>query len=184
MVTSSRPGEGKTTVATNLAFALAESRSRVLLIDADLRRPRVADALQLEGAVGLTTVLVGGATSRTSSSSGAIHRSSSAGRREPPNPAEVLSSPAMGRLIDELSGKFDIVIIDTPPVLSVADATHLVQHTDAVLLVVDSSQVRRAQLAQTIDALELVGARVAGVVLNRLRAPRGSRMDYYTAPSP
>jgi len=177
-ITSSRPGEGKTRTAANLALVLAETGRRVLLIDADLRKPKVADAFGIIGAVGLTTVLVDAIPLRSAVQpwprsaleilpSGAV----------PPNPAELLASERMKELIQEVAEAYDLVVIDTAPVLVVADATVIAQQVDSVLIVSDTTRVRRAQLAATIEALERTGAHISGVVLNRVK-PR-PHDDYY-----
>lgn len=177
-VTSSVPAEGKTWLAVNLAVIVAETGTRVLLIDADLRRPRVADAFGIVGAVGLTTVLIdaiplqSAVQSSTRSTldilpSGAV----------PPNPAELLASARMKELIQEVAEAYDLVVIDTAPVEAVADATVIAHLVDSTLIVADSTRVRRAQLAATIAALERTGAHISGVILNRLK-PR-PHDEYY-----
>ena len=177
-ITSSVPAEGKTWIAANLAFVLAETGRRVLLIDADLRKPRVADAYGIVGAVGLTTVLIDAIPLRSAVQpwprssleilpSGAV----------PPNPAELLASERMKELIQQVAGEYDLVVIDTAPVQVVADATMIAQQVDSVLIVADTTRVRRAQLASTIETLERSGAHIAGVVLNRVK-PR-PQDDYY-----
>lgn len=177
-ITSSRPAEGKTWVASNLAFVLAETGRRVLLIDADLRKPRVADAFGIVGAVGLTTVLIDAVPLQSAVQvwprstleilpAGAV----------PPNPAELLASDRMKELIQQVADEYELVVIDTAPVEVVADATVLAQQVDSVLIVADTTRVRRAQLAATIEALERAGAHISGVVLNRVKAR--PRDDYY-----
>lgn len=182
VVTSSRPGEGKSMIASNLAVALSESDRRVLLIDADLRRPAVAGYLGLEGAVGLTSVLVG----RTRVDdviqptipggpdvlpAGAI----------PPNPSELLSSRAMSDLVTELKSRYDVILIDTAPMLAVADAAILARLVDGALVIADRTKVHRPQLAQTLDSLGKSGVSVLGIVLNRV-IPSKDRQSYYTVP--
>lgn len=177
-ITSSVPGEGKTWLSANLAVVIAETGKRVLLIDADLRKPRVADAFGIVGAVGLTTVLIDAIPLRSAVQpwprssleilpSGAV----------PPNPAELLASERMKELIAELVDEYDLVVIDTAPVQVLADATTIAQQVDAVLIVADTTKVRRAQLSATIAALERTDAHVSGIVLNRVK-PRPSH-DYY-----
>lgn len=177
-ITSSRPAEGKTWTAANLAFVLAETGKRVLLIDADLRKPKVAEAFGLIGAVGLTTVLIDAIPLRSAVQpwprstlellpSGAV----------PPNPAELLASERMKELIQQVADEYDLVVIDTAPVQVVADATVIAQQVDSVLIVADTTRVRRAQLAATIEALERTGAHISGIVLNRVK-PR-PHDDYY-----
>lgn len=179
LITSSVPAEGKSTFAANLALTLAGLRHSVLLIDADLRRPRVAEYFGVEGAVGLTGVLVGEVDldvakfSRTDSTldvlpSGAV----------PPNPSEMLTSDAMRQLLATVTDHYDFVLVDSPPVLSVADANLLSPLMDGVIVVVDATKTRRPQLTETLRMLENAGARVLGLVLNKARAPR-RRQSYY-----
>jgi capsular exopolysaccharide synthesis family protein len=181
LVTSTIPGEGKTTVATNLANSFADPQRRLLLIDGDLRRPRVAEYLGVEGGVGLTTVLVGDVGFETARitwgspefdvlTSGAI----------PPNPAEVLTSVAMRHLLEgEVGTGYDLIILDSPPVLSVADATLLGPIVDGVVVVVDARRTRRHHAVQAVRELEAGGARVIGMILNNVDQPRVSRSRYY-----
>ncbi|SNS73331.1 capsular exopolysaccharide family [Geodermatophilus pulveris] len=169
-VTSALSGEGKSTVSANLAVALAQTGARVLLVDADLRRPTVADVLRIEGGVGLTTVLAGdagladvvqewGAAGLHVLPSGAL----------PPNPTELLASPAMRWLVDQLRQAYDYVVVDTSPLLPVADASVLAGLVDGTVVVANVTRVRRAQLRQALGNLEQVSARVFGVVLNQVR---------------
>ncbi len=174
-VTSSLAGEGKSTVAVNLAVALAETSSRVLLVDADLRRPSVASRLGLEGAAGLTTVLLGeadvadvvqgwGRTGLDVLPSGIL----------PPNPTELLASPAMHRLLDDVRGRYDHVVVDCPPLLPVADGTVLATLVDGTLLLANATRVRRHQLAESVRSLGRVSAPVLGVVLNQVHRSRST----------
>lgn len=180
LVTSSTPSEGKSTFSSNLALTLAGLRHRVLLIDADLRRPRVADYFGIEGAVGLTTVLVGEVgfdVAKTAWGSSTLDLLTSGSI--PPNPAEILTSDAMRDLLREASEQYDYVVVDSPPILSVADATLIAPMLDGVVVVVDASRTRRAQLANSVGILQSSGARILGVVLNKAKAP-SSRRSYYT----
>lgn len=167
LVTSAQAGEGKSTVSLNLALSMAQSGRRVLLVDADLRLPSVADATGLERSVGLTTVLVG----RTNLSD-AIQHWGKAGLSVltsgplPPNPTELLASSTMQKLIGEMEAAYDVVIFDAPPVLPVADATILTRHTDSLLLVVGAKKVSQHNLSKAVEQLNLVKANVTGVVLN------------------
>ena len=177
-ITSSRPAEGKTWTAANLAFVLAETGKRVLLIDADLRKPKVADVFGLIGAVGLTTVLIDAipladAVQPWPRSTLEILPAGAV----PPNPAELLASERMKEILDQVADDYDLIVVDTAPVQVVADATVIAQQVDSVLIVADTTRVRRAQLAATIEALERTGAHISGVVLNRVK-PR-PRHDYY-----
>jgi capsular exopolysaccharide synthesis family protein len=178
-VTSSIATEGKTWLAVNLAVVVAETGTRVLLIDADLRRPRVADSFGIAGAVGLTTVLIDAIPLRSAVQSsvrptldilpsGAV----------PPNPSELLVSARMNELIKEVADAYDLVVIDTAPVQAVADATVIAHLVDSTVIVADTTRVRRAQLAATIEALERTGAHISGVILNRVKA-RPHESYYY-----
>ncbi|WP_431278364.1 polysaccharide biosynthesis tyrosine autokinase [Leifsonia poae] len=179
VVTSSVPSEGKSLIALNLALALAESGRKVLLVDADLRRPMVAAYTGLPGTAGLTSVLVGrasvddvlqtwGETGLHVLTSGPI----------PPNPSELLSSRAMAELVDHLVHDYDVVVFDTAPMGAVADAAIVARMVDGALIVADRTRVHRPQLAQTMDSLEKSGVRVLGLVLNRA-TPTKDRHAYY-----
>ncbi len=166
VVTSSIANEGKSTTEINLAVSFSDSGRRVLLIEADLRRPRVAEYLDLEGAVGLTNVLVGqaaiddvlqpwGRGGLTVLPSGTI----------PPNPSELMGSPLMAELIIQLRKSFDMIIIDTPPVLPVTDAAVASRLVDGVVLVVRYGKTTRNQVSTALRSLTAVDARVLGTVL-------------------
>lgn len=178
VVTSSVPDEGKTTTAINLAITLADADAKVLLIDADLRRPSVAGYLGIEGSVGLTTLLIQRATIddviQPWGSAGLYVIPSGA---VPPNPAELVGSKTMARLIQEMSEQFDYVIIDTPPLLPVTDAALIAKMTSGVLMVAGAGQIRREQLRQSLANLSAVSARVLGIVLNKV----GRGADTYGA---
>lgn len=169
VVTSSVPGEGKSTTAMNLAAALATAGSRVLLIDADLRRPSVASYMGMEGRAGLTSVLIGSADAydvvqpwRDTS----LHIMPSG--RIPPNPSELLGSERMEELLTELSQRYDMVLLDSPPMLPVTDATVLTRIADGALLVVGAGRAHRGQVEESLSTLSTAGARLFGVVLNKI----------------
>ncbi len=169
VVTSSVPGEGKSTTAANLALSLAETGASVCLVEADLRRPRLFEYLGFEGSVGLTDVLVGrvelddvmqpfAATSLSILGSGGI----------PPNPSELLGSTTMEHLLGQLTDRFDYVLLDAPPLLPVTDAAILSTMTDGALVVVGADIVHKAQLRHTVESIEAVKGRILGLILNRL----------------
>ncbi|MFC7402677.1 polysaccharide biosynthesis tyrosine autokinase [Citricoccus sp. GCM10030269] len=184
VVTSSIPGEGKTTTSCNLGIMMAESGSRVLLIDADLRRPRVAKTLGLEGAVGLTTILSGQIdlddAIQTWGPDGELDVITSG--EIPPNPSELLGSDAMRRLLRQLEGRYDVVLLDAPPLQPVTDPSVLAAMTSGVMLVnrVDGF-VHRDQLQGGLDSLASVDARLLGLVLTRVPQKRGSYYAYQYA---
>ncbi|RFA15160.1 chromosome partitioning protein [Subtercola boreus] len=169
VITSSIPGEGKSTSTANLAIVTATAGSRVVLIDADLRKPRVAQYLGLEGGAGLTDVLVGRAElDEVLQPWGANGLFVLPAGRVPPNPSELLSSPAMIQLIETLEERFDFVLFDSPPLLPVTDAAILAKHTAGALLVVGASKVHRGQVRGSVAALKNVGSGVAGVIITML----------------
>jgi capsular exopolysaccharide synthesis family protein len=169
IVTSSIQSEGKSTTTANLAIALADSGVRVLLVDADLRRPKVASYMGLEGSVGLTDVLIGRvALDDVVQEWGRGKLSVLPAGTVPPNPSELLGSAAMGRLIVELRSKFDVVLFDTPPLLPVTDAAILSRFVGGVILVVAAGRANRHHVGGAISALENVGSKVSGIVLTML----------------
>ena len=178
MVTSARPQEGKTTTSINTAIVLAQKGVRVLLVDADLRRPSVHKALGMGPRSGLSNVLTGSATLQQTITTSPILPNLliiPAGT-PPPNPAELLASSNMRDLIAELRQQFDHIVIDTPPTLSVTDAVVLSPRADATILVIRSGHTTKQALRRARDILTQVNAHVAGVLLNAvdLTSP-----DYY-----
>ncbi|MGQ2913369.1 polysaccharide biosynthesis tyrosine autokinase [Aeromicrobium sp.] len=167
LVSSALPDEGKTLVATNLALTMAQSGRSVLLIDADMRNPNVAELLGLENSVGVVTVLVG----RTSIDEATQPHSSGISflgtGPTPPNPAEVLDTQAMRDLIARVRKDYDAVIIDAPPMLPVADASILLTEVDGALLLVRHGSTTREQLRLAVSRIETVGGRLFGTILNR-----------------
>jgi polysaccharide biosynthesis transport protein len=179
VITSAIPGEGKSTTALNLAVALADAGSRVILVDADLRRPSVAGCLGMEGRVGLTTVLIGRAELRDV----VQHWQHSTldvlpSGRIPPNPSELLGSAAMERMLGELTAKYDVVLLDTPPLLPVTDAAVLSSLVGGSLLVVGADRVHRPQLQQAIESLQTAGAHIHGVVVNKIARQEAATYVY------
>ncbi|MDG4766075.1 polysaccharide biosynthesis tyrosine autokinase [Solwaraspora sp. WMMD406] len=178
-VTSAMPDEGKTTTATNLALAFAEAGSSVVLVEADLRRPQATAYLDMEGAVGLTNVLAGqadlsdvlqawGDTGLTLLPSGFI----------PPNPSELLGSQQMADLLATLRERFDVVIVDTAPLVPVTDAAPVAAQVDGTILVGRCAKTTEAHLQSAVAALQAVDARLLGCVLN-MTPSRGGVYSYY-----
>lgn len=183
LMTSSLPGEGKSTTATNLAIALAQAGQTVCLVDADLRRPMVNEYLGLDRNAGLTTALVGEAdVNDLLQPWGEENLYVLASGQIPPNPSELLGSETMANLISRLERAFDTVIIDAPPLLPVTDAAVLSQHVGGVVIVVGVQKVRQHDLEKSLKALEMVGSTVLGIVLNRLpsKGPDAYSYSYYS----
>jgi succinoglycan biosynthesis transport protein ExoP len=166
VITSSLAAEGKSSTSSNLAIAIAQGNSSVVVIDADLRRPRLATYLGLEGAVGLTDVLIGrvelvDALQKWGDNEMYVLPAGSV----PPNPSELLNSPAMKKLIATLEAEFDTVIIDAPPLLPVTDAAILARSTRGAIVVASAGKVHKNQLRSAIGILESVEANVLGLVM-------------------
>ena len=179
LVTSALPQEGKTTTSINSAIVLAQRGGRVLLVDADLRRPGIHKALGLRNTLGLSTVMTGGDGFEDAIVSTEIPNLFvlPAGP-PPPQPAELLGSTLMKDYLARLRGAYDHIVIDTPPALSVTDAVLLSVEADSVLVVVRSGQTTKAALRRVRDLLSHVNARITGVVVNAFDLHSGSSYYY------
>jgi receptor protein-tyrosine kinase len=179
MVTSAVEAEGKTTLVINLALALTEMGRRVTIVEADLRRPKVTRYLGMVEGTGLTNILAGTVDfDEVVQPYGDGQLRVVAAGPKPPNPGELLASSQMAALLGKLRGSNDFVLVDSPPLLPVADSTGLAVFVDGVLLSVRYGSTRREQLQQAGTALERVGARTLGVVLN-LVPPRADPVYGY-----
>ncbi|HEY9494048.1 MAG TPA: polysaccharide biosynthesis tyrosine autokinase [Intrasporangium sp.] len=167
VITSSNPGEGKTTTSVNLAIAMADAGSKVLLIDGDLRNPTVAKTMGIEGGSGLTTVLL-----RRAEPLDVVQRWRDTNLyvlpagQIPPNPSELLGSEAMSLLFQKLSQDFDYILVDSPPINPVIDAVLLNQLTHGLLMVVAAERTRRRELEAALRSLNTVDVPVSGFALN------------------
>jgi capsular exopolysaccharide synthesis family protein len=166
VVTSSLPSEGKSTTTINLAVALADAGKRVALIDTDLRKPKIAEYLGIEGGAGLTDVLIGRArVADVMLPWGKRPLYVLPAGKIPPNPSELLGSKQMGQLLEALAGEFDVVLCDAPPLLPVTDAAVLSRSVTGAIVIVAAGRTTTSQLSGAFDALQTVGGKVGGVVL-------------------
>ncbi|OBR68429.1 capsular biosynthesis protein [Paenibacillus oryzae] len=180
MVSSAGPGEGKTTTITNLAITYAQSERKVILIDADLRKPTAHHNFSISNRWGLSSVLSQQCTLEES-----IQSSSVPGLDVitsgtiPPNPAEMLGSNRMNAVIQQLRDMYDIILIDTPPLLAVTDAQIVATKSDGAIMVVDQGRVKRDIAKKAIQNLQTVNARILGVVLNNVKRKANEESYYY-----
>lgn len=190
LVTSSTPLDGKSTISANLAVVLAQAGNRVLLIDADLRRPSQHELFDLPNKRGLTDLLVEfDMTSQQEEARLLVDDIAQVTRveglllltsgRVPPNPSELLGSAKLHRLIDLLAQRFDFIVFDSPPVLSVTDSVVLSTQVDGVILVLRAEKSRRAYTKQMVQTLRDVNANLIGVVLNDLKSRHTGYGSFY-----
>ncbi|XID93086.1 CpsD/CapB family tyrosine-protein kinase [Paenibacillaceae bacterium WGS1546] len=178
MVTSSKPGEGKSTTCANLAVAFAQTSKKVLLIDADLRKPSQHHLFEKSNRIGLTTALfrqkeLQEVIQQTATDNLAIIPAGPT----PPNPSELLSSKRMAALLEAARNQYDVVIIDTPPLMYVTDAQIAAAQSDGVILVIEAGKVKKEVALRAKASLDHVKARLIGVVLNSV--PRKHSDTYY-----
>ncbi|MEI7848980.1 MAG: CpsD/CapB family tyrosine-protein kinase, partial [Chloroflexota bacterium] len=180
LITSSTPQEGKTTISANLTVVLAQGEKKAILIDADLRRPTVHKKFGLMNRLGLSSLFLRSLENipATIQSAGIPGLSVMTSGSIPPNPAELLTSHRMVEILDRLNQDFELIVIDTPPVLTVTDAVSLAPGMDGVIVVVKPGFTKESALKQTLEHLRNVNARVLGVVLNEVN-PHSRKYGYY-----
>lgn len=175
MFTSSAMLEGKSTVSANVAVTWAQAGKRVLLIDADLRRPTVNATFRKLNLDGVTTVLTGkNSVSDVVEETFVDNLSVITSGPVPPNPSELLNSKRMGELLDWARENFDIVVLDAPPVLAVSDVQVLVPKTDGVVVVVNMGKTLKGDLKRTVEVLKLAEAKILGSV-ERVKEKHGDK---------
>jgi capsular exopolysaccharide synthesis family protein len=180
MVTSSKPSEGKSTTCANMAVAFAQANKKVLLIDADLRKPSQHHIFGKSNRSGLTTALLNQLELRdiiqfTNTENLSIIQAGPT----PPNPSELLSSDPMALLLKRAREQFDVIIVDTPPIMSVTDAQIVATQSDGVVLVIDSGKVKKEVVLKAKASLDHVKARLIGVVLNKINRNHSDIYSYY-----
>jgi len=181
LVTSSRKGEGKTTVSTNLAVSLAEGGKKVLLVDCDLRRPNIHAITGEAREPGVTELFFDGESLKdVINSTVAPSVDMIAAGREIPNPAAVMQSEKLRKLLDGLRDDYDHIVVDTPPYGVITDAAPLMQHADGIVLVAKFGEIQSYELDQTIEKLQQIRARVIGTVLTSYNYKKSEEYYYYS----
>ena len=165
-VTSPCPQEGKSTTSLNLSYSLAEAGNKVILIDADMRRPSISKMLNLPKSPGLSNRLTNG--DKDAINIGMLHENLSImfSGEVPPNPSELISSENMKALIEEFRENYDYVVIDLPPVTAVSDPLVMSKNIDGLAIVVRHGHTRRRDVMETLRQLKLVNAKILGFIFN------------------
>ncbi|WP_070328441.1 CpsD/CapB family tyrosine-protein kinase [Exiguobacterium aurantiacum] len=178
-VTSASTGEGKSTTAANLAVVYAQLGKRVLLIDCDLRKPTAQFTFNLSSQAGLSTILVGRISlERAIQKTGVERLSLLTAGPIPPNPTELIASDQMVELLDEVRRQYDIVILDAPPMMQVADARLLAKIADGTILVISCENSERQLVVKAKEQLERTGTHMLGLVLNKRKSRRHKYYAY------
>ncbi|TCI48244.1 MULTISPECIES: CpsD/CapB family tyrosine-protein kinase [unclassified Exiguobacterium] len=178
-VTSASTGEGKSTTAANLAVVYAQLGKRVLLIDCDLRKPTAQFTFNLSSQAGLSTILVGRILlERAIQKTGVERLSLLTAGPIPPNPTELIASDQMVELLDEVRRQYDIVILDAPPMMQVADARLLAKIADGTILVISCENSERQLVVKAKEQLERTGTHMLGLVLNKRKSRRHKYYAY------
>jgi len=179
MLTSAGPAEGKSTTTANLAVVYAQTGAKVLIIDADMRKPTLHQTFNLSNQWGLSNVMIGQIRYDEAIQRSHIDNLSCLTSGPiPPNPAEMLASKRMAQLLEDLKAEFDHIIIDSPPVIAVTDAQIIASRCDGVVLVVDYGKVKRELAGKAKQLLEHAQANILGVVINNKKHAK-DREYYY-----
>lgn len=185
VVTSSIPNEGKTTTTVNLAVSISQADQKVLLIDGDLRKPKIHNYFSIANSPGLTNYLGDKISGKKYADLFSVihpteyeNLSVLCSGTIPPNPAELLGSEIMAEFLNDVSNDFDYIIIDTPPVNVVSDSLPLIRESDGVVLVVRSNRSTHPELQKALSALEFIDAKILGFVVNFVESKAGKSSSY------
>ena len=179
VVTSSVPGEGKSTTSGNLAIALAQSGNSVLLVDCDMRKPSIHKKFKISNAAGTAELLLRKRLFEEVANKHNENLTIITAGKIPPNPSEMLASRAMTAFIKEMKEEFKYIILDTPPLQAVTDAQVLSTKADGILLVVKAGSTKKDAVLNSVDLIEKVHGKVIGIVLNGVENKKNKKNNYY-----
>lgn len=180
LVTSSEPGAGKSMTAANLAIVYAQQGIKTLLIDGDMRKPTIHYTFRLDNLTGLSNAVVDGlSVGHVATSSDVDHLDLISSGPVPPNPSELLASKQFEKFLSQASESYEMVIIDTPPLLAVTDSQILATKLDGVVLVARSGQTETQQLEESVEAIKKVNGNLLGTVLNDVAKSNNDNYYYY-----
>ena len=179
LITSSNPGEGKTTVAGNLALVLAQGESKVLLVDCDMRRPSLHKKFKINNTYGISDLLVGKQKFEEAAYKYNDNLTVLPGGKIPPNPAEMLASKAMTAFLEEMKKHFDYIVLDTPPLQAVSDAQILSTKVDGSIIVVRAGVTKKDVVQNSVSIIKKVNGNIIGTVLNAAEYKKDKYYYYY-----
>lgn len=177
LITSSAKGEGKSTIAANLAVCIAQDNNKVLIIDCDLRRPNIHRIFNISNSNGVTDYLINEIELKDAVKQHSNKLDIMTSGSMPPNPAEILATNKFDNMLNLVKSEYDYVILDTPPVGTIADTQILATKTDGIILVAEAEETKKNNLLEAKRLIDKVGGKIIGVIINRTK--RGKNDDYY-----